>query len=70
MIFTTIGILFLYFVVGFFLSLFKIFTPELPDGFWTLIGIFAGSYTVGRSAEKIISTFKDIKEEFDENDLG
>lgn len=45
-------ILFLYLVVGFFLYLYKIPYPELPDGAWALLSVFAGSYTLSRGAEK------------------
>ena len=45
-------ILFLYIVVGFFLSIYQIPYPELPDGAWALLSVFAGSYTLSRGAEK------------------
>jgi len=49
---TLIVVLFLYLIVGFFLSIYGWTPPELPDGAWTLASIFAGSYTVARGAEK------------------
>jgi hypothetical protein len=52
MAFTLILILFLYLVVGFFLSIYKIEYPPLPDGAWALMSVFAGAYTLARGAEK------------------
>ena len=45
-------VLFLYLVVGFFLSIYGIYYPELPEGAWALLSVFAGSYTLSRGAEK------------------
>jgi hypothetical protein len=52
-------ILFLYLVVGFFLTIFKIPSPPLPDGAWALLSVFAGSYTLSRGAEQVASKWKD-----------
>jgi len=45
---TSVLILFLYLVVGFFLQIYGIEVPALPDGAWALLSVFAGSYTVSR----------------------
>jgi Holin of 3TMs, for gene-transfer release len=34
--------------------------PAIPDQLWTLIHLFAGTYTVGRSVEKVIPTIATI----------
>jgi len=50
---TLVMILFLYLVVGFFLTIFGIAVPVLADGAWALLSVFAGSYTLSRGAEKL-----------------
>jgi surface polysaccharide O-acyltransferase-like enzyme len=57
MAYVCVLILFLYVVVGFFLSMYHIQTPALPDGAWGLMSIFAGSYTIARGAEKFSSSW-------------
>ena len=71
---TLVVVIFLYLVVGFFLTVFNVgVVPELPDGAWALASVFAGSYTISRGAEKFSTNWNrrgNKKVEDDLEDLG
>lgn len=53
MAFVMVVVLILYLIVGFFMkTIYNIDVPQLPEGAWALLSIFAGSYTISRGAEK------------------